>query len=722
MQTKLAILIFHLQPKPEYLHFCYGFAGKIRIVEIEGLLVGYSKVKWHIRIICLLLAVGFIIIPFSAADAAVETAWTQTGRADFESGTLSNLDASSSPGEVKLAISGVDYLYAFRGNDQKTFWRFNIASNTWTVMADPPDKVRWGGALAFDGSNYIYAFRGNNSNDFWRYSITGNSWAVMTGVPNTVKEGGALTYNKGYIYALRGNNTRDFWRYNPAVNTWTSLSGAHGNILSGGAITCDGGNYIYSFQENGNRAFWRYDIAADTWILLADTPAAVGAGASLTYDDSRYIYALSGDASPCFWQYDTFSDTWSIKAFIPSPVNWGGSLACAGGSYVFALPGALSQNFWRYNIAADVWEWRTGTPSIVNDGGALVRGKIKYYPSGVLESAVRDLGCNVVFGAISWQAVISLGAAIKFQVAANGDNATWNFKGPDGKTNTYYTSGGASLWSGHNGSRYVKYKAFFSASNTGITPVLDDVAITYSRQILSPTAAADGAYYVAETAASLQGKVTDDGGEACLYRFQYGKSTGNYTRVTEWSGSVNMAEFFSADIRDLEKGTKYYFRAQLKNSAGVGSSPELTLLTNPDPPVADSFIAETISATQIDLTWVKGEGARRTIVRRKTDGYPAHKYDGEAVYFDIGASFSDTGLKPMTTYYYAAWSEVSGSQQWSNSGLAVSTATLDGAPVVVGGVVYPVNKAIILGPWCGGAVIIFLAVGAAVRFFRRRKV
>jgi hypothetical protein len=683
--------------------------------------VGSGNVKHSLRIICLLLAAVFLFIPVGAVDAAAETAWTQTSRADFESGTLSQLDASASPGNVKLAIAGVDYLYAFRGNNEKTFWRFDIASNTWTVMADPPDKVRWGGALAYDGDNNIYAFHGNNSNDFWRYSISGNDWAVMAAAPNPVKEGGALTCNKGYIYALRGNNTKDFWRYNPAINTWASLAGAHDNILLGGALTCDGGNYIYAFQSGGDRAFWRYDIAANSWVLLADTPSEVGAGAALTYDDNRYIYALSGGSAPCFWQYDTFINTWSIKAFIPSFTGWGGSLAYASGSYVYALPGALSQDFWRYNIAAGTWEWRTGAPAVISDGGALVRGKIKYVASGVLESAVHDMGYNAVFGAISWNAAISLGTAIKFQVAANSDNATWNFKGPGGSASAYYTSSGAALWSGHNGSRYLKYKAFFSTSNTGVTPVLDDVTIAYSRQILSPAAAADGAYYVTETTAMLQGKVADDGGEPCSYRFQYGKSSGNYTSETDWDGSVNMAEFFSIDIQNLDRGTKYYFRAQLKNSAGISSGPELALLTKPDPPVAGSFKTETVSARQIDLSWVKGEGAVRTIIRRKIGDYPADRNDGEMVYFDTGSKFSDAGLKPLTTYCYAAWSEVSGSQQWSSNNGAVSAATLDGAPVVVGGVVFPVNKALVLGPWLGGVVLLLGGISAAVRLFRKKK-
>jgi len=97
---------------------------------------------------------------------------------------------------------------------------------------------------------------------------------------------------------------------------------------------------------------------------------------------------------------------------------------------------------------------------------------------------------------------------------------------------------------------------------------------------------------------------------------------------------------FSANITGLGKGTKYYFRAQAKNTAGTGSSSELSFLTKPDAPTA--FTASVISSTQIDLSWTKGEGANRTMVRRRTGSYPTDRNDGVQVYFDTGTSVSDT--------------------------------------------------------------------------------
>jgi hypothetical protein len=676
--------------------------------------------KWGWRIPGVLIAAGLIFITV-CGSAAGATAWTQTSRADFESGTVVQLDTSGTPGDVKLAVADVNYLYAFRGNNQKTNWKYTVALNTWTEMANAPDKARWGGALTYDGGNYVYGFHGNNSDDFWRYSISANSWSAIAPAPGAVKEGGALTFNSGFIYALRGNNTRDFWRYNPATNSWTGRASTQENILSGGALTNDGGNYIYAFQGGSTVAFRRYDISADSWTIEANAPAAVGAGGALAYDGNRYIYALRGGNTKDFWQYDTLSNVWSVKALAPDAVEWGGSLAVAGGNDVYALPGAYTQFFWRYNTLTDSWEWRASTPGSVYDGGALVSGGVRYYTSGNLTSAAYDTGFNSDFGVISWTAALPSGTTVKFQVAANNDNSTWVFKGPDGTVDTYYSSSGGAIWSGLDGNRYVRYKAFLSTTDTSVTPVLHDVTITYSRQVVLPTASTTDAAPVAETTATLRGTVTGDGGEACQYRFQYGTATGNYTADTGWTGSATAGGSFSMDVSGLGKGTKYYFRAQVKNSVGTGSGPELSLLTRPEAPVAGSFVAKAISDTQINLSWVKGEGARRTMVRRSTGGYPADWNDGVQVYFDTGMGVADTGLAPGKTYYYSAWSEVTSSQQWSNSSRAAIATTSEMPPVAVGGTVYRVNKALVLAPWLGIVMLLLAGADAAVRWRQRVK-
>jgi len=654
----------------------------------------------------------------SAGVARADDTWTQTSQADFESGALFQLDTSSSPGDVKLArAGGSNYAYALRGKNTKYFWQYDVSTDSWASLALTPGNVKYGGSLAYDGDNYIYAFKGNSSS-FWRYDISLDSWTTLTSAPGTVKQGGALTYNDGYVYALQGNNTKNFWRYNISTSTWTTLASTNDNVKYGGALTNDSGNYIYAFHCVGTAIFWRYDISADLWTLMANTPNGVGYGAALTYDSSGYIYALRGKCSDGFWRYDISGDSWSEMTDTPDSVEWGGALAWGGGDYIYALRGKYTWDFWRYDTSADSWTSRAHAPSSVGYGGALVMGGASYYGSGTLASSTYNAGSAVDFGNISWTSTATAGTSVKFQLATNSDNATWNFVGHDGTSATYYTSsGGQAIWSGHDDDRYIKYKAYLGTTDTGKTPVLHDISVTYTQQIILPTVTTGNATLVEESTATLHGTVTGDGSEACQYRFQYGTSPGSYTYDTGWTGSKTTGQSFSADITGLDEGTKYYFRAQAKNSAGTASGTELNFLTKPEPPVNATFTASAAGDTQINLTWTKGEGAWKTLIRRDTEGYPADRNAGFQVYFDTGTSVSDTGLSPGTTYYYRAWSYVTGSEQWSD-GYRDASATTTGEPpvppVAVGGTILEVNKVQVLTPWLCLFVVVSLAVGGVV--------
>lgn len=237
---------------------------------------------------------------------------------------------------------------------------------------------------------------------------------------------------------------------------------------------------------------------------------------------------------------------------------------------------------------------------------------------------------------------------------------------------------------------------------------------TITATVGSPTVTTGNVTLVEETTVTLHGTIIDDGGETAQYRFEYDTDSGDpYASSTGWTGNVTTGQSFSANITGLSEGTKYYFRAQVKNGAGTSSGSELTFLTKPDVPIA--FSATVISSTQIDLSWTKGDGADRTMVRRKEGGFPSSRTEGDQVYFDTGTSVSDTSLSPGTTYYYRAWSEVTGSQQWSDGYDEASATTSGGAPppatpTVVGGTIYPVNKAGILLPW----LFLFSALSLAI--------
>jgi uncharacterized protein (DUF362 family) len=95
-----------------------------------------------------------------------------------------------------------------------------------------------------------------------------------------------------------------------------------------------------------------------------------------------------------------------------------------------------------------------------------------------------------------------------------------------------------------------------------------------------PTVITNAATSVGVNTATLNGTITDDGGDACEYRFEYDTDSGElYDYSTAWTGNITSGQSFSETITGLSQVTPYHFRAQSRNSAGTGSGSELTFTT-----------------------------------------------------------------------------------------------------------------------------------------------
>jgi len=78
------------------------------------------------------------------------------------------------------------------------------------------------------------------------------------------------------------------------------------------------------------------------------------------------------------------------------------------------------------------------------------------------------------------------------------------------------------------------------------------------------------ATYITATTATLNGYITDDGGEPCQARFQYYYASGTWTdNATPWLTGYVTGDSPTANITALADGELYYFRMEIENSAGT---------------------------------------------------------------------------------------------------------------------------------------------------------
>ncbi len=141
----------------------------------------------------------------------------------------------------------------------------------------------------------------------------------------------------------------------------------------------------------------------------------------------------------------------------------------------------------------------------------------------------------------------------------------------------------------------------------------------------------------------------------------------------------------STTVEALSSGQVHYFRAWSYATEGGKEqysdlTSDVTAYTNPgDPSALDALNP---SATTIDLSWAKGTGSDKTMIRRKVGSYPDSETDGQQAYFDTAVTTQDSGLDPSTTYYYRAWAYDSDSGYYSGSYSQDSETTLVAAPTV----------------------------------------
>jgi hypothetical protein len=107
---------------------------------------------------------------------------------------------------------------------------------------------------------------------------------------------------------------------------------------------------------------------------------------------------------------------------------------------------------------------------------------------GTLDSITYDTGVagGAQFNSIAWQGALGAsGTSVQFQLAvSNASGGPWNFTGPDGTINTYYTPSGPGIstklnYTLYNNYRYFRYRVTLVATPTS-TPRVDNVIVNWS--------------------------------------------------------------------------------------------------------------------------------------------------------------------------------------------------------------------------------------------------
>lgn len=117
-----------------------------------------------------------------------------------------------------------------------------------------------------------------------------------------------------------------------------------------------------------------------------------------------------------------------------------------------------------------------GEMSLNAIGGIYATGTESSLVSNTIDWGTDDISLHE----LSWLPASQPGSTeLKFQIAANNDGSTWNYLGPDGTGNTYFTTTTSTLDGLFDDQQYLRYKVYMSTDNELRTPTLTSVAISF---------------------------------------------------------------------------------------------------------------------------------------------------------------------------------------------------------------------------------------------------
>ena len=259
-----------------------------------------------------------------------------------------------------------------------------------------------------------------------------------------------------------GNNLA-FASQETKINTYTITAAAG----AGGAVTPSGATLVNSgasqtFIITPNFGYYILGIAVDG--------NAVGAANTYVFSNVTANHTISATFSPIIIS-GGYITTGFTSGSIWSQQYW------TGGSGQSDFVDSTKYFEDDGNVSSG------GTPS----GLRLASIGNSYVSYGSLTSSTFDTGTDLTsYTTLTWQPTSQDPAtSVKFQIAVNNDNLTWNYLGPDGTSNTYYMVPGTTI-NNLNNKRYVRYKVFLSTTDTSKTPVLTSVNINYVSGCFAP--------------------------------------------------------------------------------------------------------------------------------------------------------------------------------------------------------------------------------------------
>lgn len=444
--------------------------------------------------------------------------------------------------------SGVPVVYV-SGHNVAKFYRYNLNTNVFTELADPPAVLYNQLAVSPDGTKVV----GHASSGYvlYIYDIVSNGWT--TGVGNAPEyEIQSIVWaddDTVWCHSRRAPRVK-FIKYTLSTNAWT-IGDKYREVAVTNSLACcisvDGTKLFAGQCGDAYNYTTRYTIATDAYAAGPTLPSAwyfcVGADRhKLWYGPKRTTPAAHVTITEWVNPDTEAREPAVFSEYNPAtkpsllPVGVYGVTMCIAG-FLTAAPENLSETL---AVAATV---TTDAASSIDKTESTLNGTLD------------DDGGDTCACGFEWGETVAYGNTTPIQNRTTGQTF-------------------AQIIAGLTGGKTYHFKAF--ATNPAGTSYGADR--TFTTLVTAPVVSTNPASAVGQTTATKNGTLDDDGEEACSVRFEYGETT-DYGKTTAWQSGKTTGETFYQEVRGLAPSRTYHFRAVATNSAGTSYGEDRTFHT-----------------------------------------------------------------------------------------------------------------------------------------------
>ncbi len=535
--------LFSISPNPSYTG---DLLASIHLTNVGSLIKAYQYLNMQVYVAgsesanetpnykLLTLQNGQASFSLLELTATSDT-WTQTSQADFEGGTLNQVDTTTSPGDVILDTFSDNVTDSF-DDETKIASSANVtisggqvkltsspgASDNETVRPDGAgDETNIAEQYPASGAHWDKVDEATSDGDS-TYVQTNGGWEedLYSVANHTAPSGASINYVRVYMVARSLNTPGQTSAYVHIKTNGVEYNGTEETVTTSYATYSyqwnnnpqTGSPWTWSEIDNlqagvglrqgatGGPPFQRYTRCTQVYVevnyteLSYDSPGTITsvnlfAAEKVVSIDSFYYYASSIPSGTALKvQFSQDNSNWYNSA---GTLDGWDTLSQGTGSIDLSGLGWSGANFYYHmEFTSD------GTDTPVLDEISAVFST--YYASGDLTSSSHDAGADLAW---DWQNIsftISEPSTtdVKFQLrsaSTEGGLSTATWYGPTG-TDDYYTTSGTAINPVHDGDRWIQYRAYFSGPGD-YTPTLSDVSISYSAPTSSYTVELVGGGY-----------------------------------------------------------------------------------------------------------------------------------------------------------------------------------------------------------------------------------